>query len=179
MDDFYYLVNYLSHKEIKKLNYNKQYINKNICECGEEYIEIDENDTIYKVCNGCGYMKKKFKLLSNNVTKKKSFDFPFRVQRNVKKFNMNLPFSENLLSNYDINFICYIIKNTRKYLKQNNRVKMFHTKYILYIILDYMKKEHLLKYFKNINKKTNDKYRSIFYDIYNKLFFDYLNYNEF
>lgn len=150
----------------------------NNCECGGDYIDIDYDEfSPYRVCNGCGYMLENFKLLGSDYVVKKSYDFPLRIERNVRKFNYSLPFDENLLTTSEINYICFIMKNTRLYLQEYKRVKMFHTKYLLYIILDYMGKQHLLKYFHGISETTENNYRSILCNIYTRLQLIYLKNN--
>ena len=107
----------------------------------------------------------------------KFIDFPFRVKRNVNKFNSLIPFEE-MLNKKEIDFICYIITNTRQYILDLKRIKLFHFKYMMYIILENMNKQNLLKYLDKVNKKTLEKYKSELTEIYIKLYIEYYKNNE-
>ena len=140
-----------------------------LCSCGGNYKHISENQYY---CVDCGYMTEKI-TFSQEWTNKKLFkDFPFRIKRNILEFNRSVDY-EDMLNNEEIKFICFVIKHTREYLEELKRSKLFHFKYLLFIILDYMGKTNLIKYFTNISKRTNKKYRAMFIDIYPKLLNQY------
>ena len=146
----------------------------NECKC-VEFEDIIMSNENYKVCIDCGCLIENFKnVISFEMQQNKFIDFPFRIRRYVNNFNISID-SDEMLNNEDINFICYIIVNTRMHLNKMHRVKMFHFKYLMYIILQNMGYVNLLKYCNKINKKTIATYMNNFNETYNKLSYEYRN----